>query len=234
MINSVSVIFPVYNEKEYVRIAVKEVSGVLNSMNADYEIIIVDDGSNDGSSQIIDELMRINSKIKALHHRKNRGLGAALKTGFSKASNDILIYSDTDLPCDLSRVKDILPFSGEIDIFQGYRIGKRESLRRTLYFKIYNFIIKLIFKLRVKDVNCGFRIFKREILARINLKSESSFINVEFLGKAQKMGYKISEFGSTYRPRKYGFSKLSSLNTIKKILFELQKFYLEIKRANKK
>ena len=119
MINSVSWILPLFNEAEYVKLAIPKTVGVLESLDLNYEIIVVDDASTDGSSSLIQEFALTNSRIKLLRHQRNRGLGAALRTGFQAVRSDIIIYTDIDLPFDFSLVADILPFIEEADIVHG-------------------------------------------------------------------------------------------------------------------
>lgn len=234
MQNSISVIFPMYNELEYVEETISETSRILDSLCIDYEIIIIDDASTDGSGQKAMELARHDSSIKIFHLTENKKLGEVLKMGFSKATKDIIVYSDFDLPFDLSILNELIPLMGDVDIIQGYRIGKRESIHRTIFSKIYNFLVRLIFGSEVNDINFAMKIFKRQILENIKLKSKGPFIATEFIIKGQYLGYKIKELKVKYRPRKYSASRLFSSNTVLTILFEMIKFYSEIKVLSRK
>jgi len=231
---SISLIFPMYNEIKCLPRAVNKAISVLEALTSDYEIIIVDDASDDGSGQLADNLSSADNKIKVVHHNQNRKLGGALKTGFSYATKDIIIYTDIDLPFDLFRLKEILPLIFESDIVIGSRIGKRESLLRMFYSWAYNNLINIIFRLRIKDVNFALKIFKREVLNDIQLKSEGSFINAEFLVKAKKLELSIKEVNVEYYLRTYGVSRLSTPSVIGKILYEMIKFYPEIRLFSKK
>jgi|GEM_PF-312802 len=231
---SISLIFPMYNEIRYLPRAVYAAISALERLTSDYEIIIVDDASFDGSGQLADGLSRADSRIKVAHHNRNRKLGGALKTGFSCATKDIIIYTDIDLPFDLFRLKEILPLIFESDIVIGSRIGKRESLIRVFYSWAYNNLINIIFRLEVKDVNFALKIFRQDILSDIKLKSEGSFINAEFLAKAKRIGLSIKEVNVEYNLRAYGVSRLSTLSVIGKILYEMIKFYPEIRLFSKK
>ena len=135
-----------------------------------------------------DSLARVNNRIKVIHHGKNRKLGGALKTGFYSAFKDIIVYTDIDLPFDLSRLKDLIPLVNEFDIIKGYRAGKRESWLRIFYSKAYNLLINFVFNVKFSDVNFSLKIFKRAVLEDMDLKSEGSFIDAEFMIKAVKLG----------------------------------------------
>lgn len=227
-------IFPMYNELEYVEETINETSRIMDSLCIDYEIIFIDDASTDGSGQKAMELARYNSSIKIFRLTENKKLGEVLKMGFSKATKNIIIYSDFDLPFDLSILNELISLMGNVDIIQGCRIGRRESILRMIYSKIYNFLIRLIFDSKVNDINFAMKIFKRQILENIKLKSKGPFIATEFIIKGQYLGYKIKEIKVKYRPRKYSASRLFSLNTVLTILFEMIKFYPEIKAISKK
>ena len=227
-------VFPMYNEKEYVSLAIKEAGSVLNDMGLDYEIIVVDDASTDGSGEIAEDIARKDSRIKVVHHKKNRKLGGALKTGFSNATKEIIIYTDMDLPFDLALLKCAVPLLSQYDVIKGHRRCGRESPLRAVYSKTYNFLVNSIFKLGVKDVNFALKIFKRDILENIELKSEGSFINAEFLTKVKRFGYSIKEVEIEYKPRTYGVSRLSSPSIILKILYEMIRFYPEIRLFSRK
>lgn len=229
MNKSLSLVLPMYNEIGYVRETVSKAISALESFISDFEIIIVDDASNDGSEKIADSLSRGDARIRVIHHIGNRKLGGALKTGFYNATKDIIIYTDMDLPFDLSVLKDIYPLISEFDIITGYRKNGRESLLRAFYSKGYNLLINYIFRVNIKDVNFSLKMFRREILNDIELKSEGSFIDAEFLAKARKIGCSIRELGVDFRPRVHGASRLSTPAVIFKIIFEMIKFYPEIK-----
>lgn len=228
MLNSISLILPLYNEIEYIRLTIKESISVLESIGLDYEIVIVDDASHDGSEKIADELARSNSKIKVIHHIKNRKLGLVLINGFSYAAKDIVVYTDMDMPFDMRILKNLVPLIGEVDIINGYKDIDTRARKRILYSKIYNFFIRIIFGVRIKDFNCAMKIFKKEILKNLALKSKGSFINAEFLIKAKYLNYKILEVPVKYMSRRYGKSRLASSQVILKIIYEMIKLYFHI------
>jgi len=229
MKTSVSLVLPFFNEFEYIPITVAKAQAALDTIGIDYEIILVNDASSDKSETIAEQLSNQDSRIKLFHHKRNRGLGAALKTGFENASKDIIIYSDMDMPFDFSILSDRLSLLEENDVVHGYRIGKRESLLRTIYSEIYNTLIRLIFGYKIKDINFAMTIFKRNILEKFSLRANGSFISAEFLLKSYYNGYKVVNIPVTFNPRIYGRSRLTTLDNILKILYELVKFYPEIR-----
>ncbi|MEZ7890297.1 MAG: glycosyltransferase family 2 protein [Candidatus Wallbacteria bacterium] len=219
--HSISYVFPMFNEIENIEQMVLATMAVTDTITKDYEIIVVDDASTDGCGELIDRLAEKYPQIKPIHHEHNRKLGGALKTGFYNATKDYIIYIDSDLPIDLNDIKLALPMIEEADMVIGYRLMRTESLRRKFQSKIYNWLIRLMFGLKVKDVNFAFKLFKREIIQKITLQSEGSFIDAELLIEAKRLGYKIKEIGLMYYPRAAGVSTLSGLDIIIKILKEM-------------
>ena len=233
-IPGVSLVLPMYNEKDYLVKTVQTAGSILGGMTDNYEIIIVDDASTDGSGTMADSLACLNNRIKVIHHGRNRKLGGALKTGFYKAVKDIIVYTDIDLPFDLSRLKDLILLVNEFDIIKGYRSGKRESLLRSFYSKAYNLLINFVFHVKFRDINFSLKIFKRSALNELELKSEGSFIDAEFMVKAANLGYSIKEVELEYTPRTYGISRLSSPGVIFKIIYEMLKLFPEVRGYSRK
>jgi glycosyltransferase involved in cell wall biosynthesis len=223
--NGVSLVVPMFNEKEYVTKFILAALSAIETYTSNFEIIIVNDGSTDGSEKIADEFSRQNPKIKVIHHKKNKKLGESLKNGFAAANKRTIVYTDMDMPFELSLLPTFLRFTEVADIIKGYRQSYCRTLKRRLYSKAYNILIKLIFGLKVRDVNFAMKIINRKILDAIHLQSEGSFINAEIMIKAQYLGYKVMEIPVVYYPRKFGHSKLSSFSVIAKILYESAKFY---------
>lgn len=222
--HSISYVFPMYNEIDNIEQMVLSTMAVTDTITGDYEIVVVDDASTDGSGELIDRLAEKYPKIRPIHHERNRKLGGALKTGFYNAKKDLVLYIDSDLPIDLNDVKLALPMIEECDMVIGYRLMRTESMRRKFQSKIYNWLIRLLFGLKVRDVNFAFKLFKREMLNKITLHSEGSFIDAELLIEARRFGYRIKEIGLMYYPRSAGESKLSGLGVIMKILGEMREY----------
>lgn len=236
MISSLSVVFPMFNEKEYIVGTVKDTLEVLKEITRDYEIIIVDDASFDGSELIADDLARQNPHIKVAHHRENRKLGGSLKTGFNLARKGYILYSDIDLPFDLREIKTAVRILSKekADLVAGYCTNKGvEGIRRYIYSIVYNFLVRVLFGLKIRDVNFSFKLIRKDFLRRINLCSEGSFIDAEMVIKAKYAGAKIVQFGVEYFPRTKGKSKLSSFSVILEILKEGFLFKLNLLKDNK-
>ncbi len=227
MINSLSIVYPMYNEKDNIRTAVSEAIRVGYTIAPDIEIIVVNDASTDGSAEIVDKLSRECPELRVLHHTTNRKLGGALKTGFAAVSKEWVLYMDSDLPIKMDDALQAVPLAEDADIVIGWRISRAESWRREVMSKAYNSLIQHVFDLHVKDVNFAFKLFRKSFLRQIVLTSEGSFIDAELLLEMSRVGARIAEIGFNYYPRVAGVSTLAGNRIILKILVEMLHYRLE-------
>jgi glycosyltransferase involved in cell wall biosynthesis len=235
--DGITIFYPAYNEQAYIGRAVEAAKEVGDSMVKDaeisnYEILIINDASTDDTGAIADELAARDTRIRVIHHSTNTGLGGAVKSGFSHAAMDLILYSDIDLPFDMMELKKACRLMRyyEADIVSAFRFDRTgEGMRRLIYSKVYNALIMLLFQLRVKDINFSFKLIRKKVLNHVELKSEGSFIDAELLIKADRYGFKIIQFGTNYFPRSRGISKLSSWSVIFKIIKELSLIRREMK-----
>ncbi len=224
---SLSVIFPTFNEEDNIVASVERARAVLSKHFDDYEIIIVDDGSSDGTPALADELTERYGKVRALRHDRNYTLGRTLRTGFAAATKDLLFYTDADLPIDfqdIPRGVELMRRTGA-DAVIGYRLERNERWHRTLYSGVYNRLVNALFALGVRDVNFSFKMFRNGALTVSALTSEGSFIDAEMLARARAAGAKIVEMGLHYFPRRAGRSTLARPGVILKILREMGRFW---------
>src|SRR5437762_13376277 len=230
---SVSVVYPMFNEEENIERAVHFAQAVLTDMTSGYEILIVNDASTDRSGEIAEVLAQSNSCVKVFHHEQNLKLGGALRTGFSKATKELIFYCDSDLPVDLlelARAVGIMEFT-KSDIVSAFRFDRTaEGFVRTVYSVAYNLLIRFLFPLRVKDINFSFKLFKREMLDKVVLESAGSCIDAELLIKSKLQGFKITQLGVDYFPRNRVASTLAGPDVIIKMVRELVGFRMKIRR----
>jgi glycosyltransferase involved in cell wall biosynthesis len=230
---SVSIVFPMYNEEDYIHRAVRAAWVSLGEITEDWEIVIVDDKSTDKTGELADALAREDPRIKVVHNAVNRKLGGTLRAGYAVVTKDLVLYTDADLPFDLSelgRAVRLLEYQ-EADVLSAWRFDRTsEGFVRTVYSYFYNLLIRVAFSLPIKDVNFSFKLFRRELLGKIELRSEGSFIDAEFLVRARKAGASIIQIGVDYFPRSRGVSTLSSPGVILKILREMAQLYRELRR----
>ncbi len=221
MLSSLSIVYPMYNEKDNIETAVHEALRVGAQMARQVQVVVVDDASTDGCGDIVDRLAREHPQVLALHHKRNRKLGGALRTGFAAASCEWILYMDSDLPIRMDDALQALPLTQDADMVIAWRISRAESQRREVMSWAYNRLIRWGFGLRVRDVNFAFKLFKRSFYQKIRLRSEGSFIDAELLLEMRRQGARIAELPMNYYPRVAGVSTLSSWGVVGKILEEM-------------
>jgi len=226
---SISIFFPAFNEEKNIGDTVSAAIRVASALFEDFEVIVVDDGSSDGTPEIIDSLARSNARIKAVHHPVNMGYGAAVRTGFDNASKELVFYTDGDGQFDISEIKLLLPLINEADLVIGYRIKRSDPFHRWLFAKLWGTFIAILFNLWVKDTDCAFKLIKRNVVQSIDLKSNGAFISAELLIKAKKKGLKIKQVGVHHFPRKGGRPTGANIKVIFKAFYELFKLWSDLK-----
>lgn len=231
---SVSVVIPMFNEEESIEHAIECARAALDDCSADWEIVVVDDASTDGSAARVTALASTDARIHLLRHDRNRKLGATVRTGFAHATKDLVAYMDADLPFNpheaFAKGIDALAVS-RADMVAAYRFDRTtEGVRRTIYSYIYNLLIGVLFGLPHRDVNFSFKLVRRSVLRALDLHSEGSLIDAELLVKARNLGFVIQQIGLDYFPRSRGRSTLSSPRVILQLLRELVALYPDMRR----
>lgn len=225
---NISFVYPIYNEIENLPRLLPETERIAQGVSMGYEAVLVDDGSTDGSGQFIAQLAARHPNVKALHHARNRGLGAAIRTGLANASQDLVLYMDSDFPVTAEEARKALDgLPPDTDMLIGFRMGRAEGMRREVMSWTYNRLIRWTFGLRVRDVNFAFKVIRRSLLERMRLCSEGSFIDAEILLEAQRLGARIREVGLPYHPRVAGVSTAASMRVVWGILRELRRYRRE-------
>jgi glycosyltransferase involved in cell wall biosynthesis len=224
-----SIFFPMWNEEDYLERALsaaREACEALLAMGeiGDYELIIVDDASTDATGRLADAAAAADPRVLAVHHPRNRKLGGSIKTGLATATGDLVLYADADLPFDMDELIKACRVMRhyEADLVSAYRLDRTgEGYVRIVYSTLYNLIVRVLFGVRMRDINFAFKLCRREVLDSMVLVSEGSFIDAELVVRAQKLGFNIVQFGVDYFPRTRGVSTLSSPAVIVKLLREM-------------
>lgn len=208
MENSISTFFPALNEENTIVPLTRDLLRVLSEFER-REVIIINDGSTDRTRQIADELCRRNNgNVRAIHRDRSSGYGDALKAGFEASRYDLIFFTDGDYQFDMDDLRTALSHIRENDIVVGYRQGRKDATHRIWLSKGYNLLIRVLFGLKLMDIDCSFKLFKRTALEKITIESSGYFIDTELMVKAKKLGLRIQEFGVTHLPRAYGVSKV--------------------------
>ena len=193
-----SVFFPAYNDSGTIASMVIRAVQTASELTPDYEVIVVNDGSSDATPEIIDELARTYPHVRAVHHPRNRGYGGALQTGFRSATKDLIFYTDGDAQYDPAELKLLWhELTAEADLVNGYKISRSDPLHRIVIGRVYHHIVKLLFGLTVRDVDCDFRLMRRRIFERINLEKTSGVICLEMMKKIRTAAFGSSRCPST-------------------------------------
>ncbi len=203
-----SLVIPAWNEEETIRQAVREAAQALRAVTAEYEILVVDDGSTDGTADAVRAEVAADPRVRLLRHPRNRGYGAALRTGFLAASLDLVAFTDADCQFDLTELADLLPRAADHDIVCGYRVGRQDPALRRFLSGGYNLLARILLGSRVRDIDCALKVFRREAVRAILPESDNFFANTEMLARAAQAGLSVAEVGVRHRPRAAGASKV--------------------------
>jgi glycosyltransferase involved in cell wall biosynthesis len=220
-----------YNEEGNVEHAVTSALAVLAGVSDCYEVIVVDDGGRDRTGEIADRLAAANPLVRVVHHPVNRGYGAALRSGFAAARHPIVAFVDGDNQFDLDELPLLLGPLDRSDIVSGYRITRNDPPVRRLNAFMYNWLARTLFDIPVRDVNCGFKIYRREMLDRVlpRLRSTGALINVEIFARARKVGANVTEVGVHHFPREAGRPTGGNPGVIFRAFRELLELWRELR-----
>jgi glycosyltransferase involved in cell wall biosynthesis len=199
-----SIVMPAYNEEANVAEAVREASAAAEAFVGDYELVIVDDGSRDRTAERIDDAAKENPRVRRISFPENRGFGAALKTGLKAAAKPLVFYTDADRQFDPGQIGDLLARIGEFPVVIGYREDRQDPWLRLWNAWAWGRLQYWMFGLDVRDIDCGFKLFRREVVQALPMRSDGAFLSTEILLRAQAAGYRICEVPVRHRPRRAG------------------------------
>src|SRR5215470_2742009 len=227
-LDSISAVLPAFNEEENIEKAATSLAEALAALNlADWEVIIVDDGSVDSTGAIADRVASGNSRIRAFHHDRNLGYAAALKTGFGNSRHKLFFFTDSDNQFDVREISRLMPLIRDADIVCGFRIYRFDPLTRLVLSWGFNLLVRIIFRIRVRDIDCAFKLFRREVFEKVTIESKKFFVDAEVLAKAKYHGFRMTEIGVRHYPRTAGQSTIRPSHVIS-TLRELAKIWIGI------
>jgi glycosyltransferase involved in cell wall biosynthesis len=220
-----------YNEESTIEQAVSSALLVLAELADSYEVIVVDDGGRDRTGEIADRLAAGNPHVRVVHHPDNRGYGAAVRSGFATAQSPLVVLVDGGNQFDLGELAILLRALDGGDIVSGYRITQQDPLIRRIYAFIYNRLARVFFHIPVRDVNCGFKIYHRDLIQRLlpQLLSTGALINLEMLARARKLGATVTEVGVHHFRREAGQPAGANVRAIIRALRELLELWRELR-----
>ena len=220
--SGISIVLPALNEEDNIEILVDQIKNYFKTNSIPYEIIIVDDGSTDQTGSIADRIAGEYENITVIHHPENQGYGKSLRDGFHAGRHEYLFYTDADRQFKINSLDLFVPHmqKGEADMVVGYRIGRQDTFLRKFLAWGYNKCSSTLFSLKVKDIDCAFKLFKKQAYIRLELLSNDFLIDTEILTKARINNYTIEQVGVRHYPRAAGETTVSFkhiLQTIKGI-----------------
>ena len=218
---ALSVFFPAFNEEGIIEQTVRAASAAASKVADVYEIIVVDDGSKDRTAEIVETIEKTDPRVRLVRHGQNRGYGAALRTGFESAKYDLVFFSDADGQFKLDELPQTLALARTAPVVAGYRIKRNDPPHRLFIAKTYRLVVRLVFGLRVRDIDCAWKMFRREVLSGLDLESNGAFISSELLIKLKRRNVPIVEIGVHHYPRTTGESKGATPKVILKTMRDI-------------
>jgi glycosyltransferase involved in cell wall biosynthesis len=229
MAPSLSIFFPAYNDAGTIASLALIAHMTARQLTSDYEVIVIDDGSPDHTGELLDEMARHFPWLKVVHHGTNRGYGGALRTGFQTASKELIFYTDGDAqydPREMTRLYEA--FSPEVDFVNGYKMWRSDPLHRKIIGRAYHTFVRTMFGLRLRDVDCDFRLMRRAVFEKVVLTRSSGVICVELMKKVQDHGYRLAQVPVHHFHRTYGKSQFFNFPRVARTLVDLMRLWWEL------
>ena len=201
---SLSVVLPAFNEAGNIRAVVEDALRTVPKLAPIFEIIVVNDGSKDSTGEICDRLAEEFSDLRVVHHPRNRGYGAALKSGIELARHDLIFYTDADGQFDLNEVAALLEQTDAYDIVAGYRGRRQDPPHRLLFAWGWNIIVRLVLGIKIRDINCAFKVFNRHVFDKVQINSAGAMVNAEIFAHVSRLGMTVKAVRVSHFPRRHG------------------------------
>ncbi|MEO8359018.1 MAG: glycosyltransferase family 2 protein [Vicinamibacteria bacterium] len=226
-----TIVLPAYNEEGSIERAVREaVRGAL-TVTLDYEVVVVNDGSRDGTSAILSKLVaEFHPRVRVVDHPTNLGYGVALRDGFQASRGDLVFYTDSDNQFDLQELKDIVPLMADNDVVLGYRVDRQDPWLRKFVSGGFNSLSSMAFGMSVRDLNCSFKLFKGDIIRALPLDSPDFFIDTELVARIHRAGYRYVQRGVRHYPRTAGQSTVRP-SDVPRTLLSLARMWARLRRT---
>src|SRR5437773_11151485 len=218
---SLSVVFPAFNEEANIRAVVEDAYRTVPKLAPIFEIIVVNDGSKDRTGEICDRLVEEFSNVRVVHHPRNRGYGAALKSGITLARYDLIFFTDADGQFDLKEVAALLEQTDVYDIVAGYRARRHDPPHRLLFAWGWNILVRSVLRTKIRDIDCAFKAFKRNVFDSVQIHSAGVIVNAAIVAQASAFGLTVKELPVSHFPRLHGESTGDNVAVISKAFREL-------------
>lgn len=200
----VSIVLPAYNEEANIAQAVAEATAAAERFFAEHEVIVVDDGSTDATAKVARDIAVGDPRVRVIGHGRNRGYGEALRTGFLSSRLDFVFFTDADLQFDMNEIEPFLEYAGTVDVVAGYRLNRQDTRARRAMAYGWNLLVRVLFYVPVRDIDCAFKLFDRRVIDAIDIESVGAMVNTELMVKLGRRGASVVEIGVHHRPRPAG------------------------------
>ncbi|HEX8157544.1 MAG TPA: glycosyltransferase family 2 protein [Solirubrobacteraceae bacterium] len=232
-LGSVSVVLPCFNEEANVAEAIRNAAAAAAMTSEDYEIIVVDDGSTDGTARIASDFVEADPRVRLILHARNRGYGDALRSGIEAARMDWVLLADADLQFDLRELADFVPLTRDADALWGRRILRQDTITRRASAAAWNRLMRALFHLPVHDVDCGFKLIRRDLLRQFKLQTSGAMISTELVVQCEAEGARFAEIGVHHHPRVAGEETGGNPRVILRAFRELGRMYGALRRLSR-
>jgi glycosyltransferase involved in cell wall biosynthesis len=228
--SSLSVFFPAYNDAPSLPRLLETTFSTLERYASDYEVIVVNDGSQDKTGEVLEQLAKQYApNLRIVTHEQNRGYGGALRSGFAAARKEFVFYTDGDSQYDVTELPLLLERMGpKTGLVNGYKLERHDPAHRIWIGRLYNFCARLLFRIRIRDIDCDYRLIRRELLDRIHLTSTSGTICVELVRKLELSGWQVEEVGVHHYERLYGRSQFFRVRALASTFGQLIRLWVRL------
>ena len=227
--DGLTIFFPAYNDSGTIASLVITARTIAQKLTDDFEIIIVNDGSADATAEIADELARTYPEVRVIHHPHNRGYGGALRSGFAGATKPLVFYTDGDAQYDPAELEMLWPrMTPDVDLVNGYKISRSDPLHRKIIGRLYHYTVAQLFGLRVRDVDCDFRLMRRAVFERVQLEHNSGVICLEMMKKIQDAGFTIAEVPVHHYHRAFGKSQFFNVRRLVRTAVDVGRLWVRL------
>jgi glycosyltransferase involved in cell wall biosynthesis len=229
---SLSIVLPCFNEEANVAAAVDNAVAAARRCSDRYEIVVVDDGSTDGTVRVVGELIARDPNVRAIIHTRNRGYGEALRSGIRAARMEWVLLADADLQFDLRDLADFVPLARSADVLWGRRLVRQDTVLRRIYAGAWNRLVRALFALPMRDVDCGFKLIRAEVLRGLDLRASGAMISTELAVHCLAQGARFAEIGVRHHPRIAGEETGGDPRVIARALHELAAMHRVLRRLS--
>lgn len=230
MLTGISFVLPAYNEEGNIGDAIDACRNIAPKVAQKYEVIVVNDGSTDGTKEVVQSLAKADPNVILVNHDINQGFGSAIRDGFDAARYDYIFYTDGDAQFNIGDITLLLPHIEESDFVIGYRIRRADPARRRFNAYVYNMLVRTFMRIPVKDVDCAFKLMKTSTMRSLQVSAETGFFFAELMHKAKKSGFRIYEVPVTHYPRRHGEQTGGNIAVILKVIRDMLSYALSSRR----